>query len=46
MKKFYSEMWENNVRGGDCEISGGLFMHDGLIETAKCIWVNIWCMLD
>ena len=23
-----------------------MFMCDGTIETAKCIWVNTWSMLD
>ena len=23
-----------------------MYMCDGPIEIVKCIWVNIWCMLD
>ena len=23
-----------------------VYMCDGPVETAKCIWVNIWCMCD
>ena len=32
--------------GGACEDLVGLSMCDGLIETVKYIWLNIWLMHD
>ena len=50
MKNFYGIIWGNTVRvlreREACENTVGLSMSDGPIETVKCIWLNIWCMLD
>ena len=46
-KRFYSEIWENDVWGeGACENPVGLSTYDSPVESVEYIWVNIWCTYD
>ena len=39
-------MREGRSGGEVFEIPVRLSVNDGAMETVKCMWVDIWCMLD
>ena len=45
-KGFMVKCEKRPIEGDVCEIPVRPPMNDGAMETAECLWVEIWCMLD